>query len=242
MRSVPKSIDMPTNQHKDCFLPVRGMRYVTGIFISSSILPMAARQTLFNPKTSIPSQKRHPCTGKLNSETSGDSKNAFPHCADVSCSYYVTMRDAWQHYAGKVRKECVEGLRRVVGLRRVEWARQVDSLNLLPTCLMLNLLDKKFGGELTKEDVQVSSFSPETSILIQKRPFRIRNAHFNSETSSRHWESKLKNLSKASHWNSPGVPGTADRIWAARPTGQGFVVLGTEPLVLSHADRLLWRD
>ena len=152
------------------------------------------------------------------------------------------MRDAWQHYAGKVRKECVEGLRRVVGLRRVEWARQVDSLNLLPTCLMLNLLDKKFGGELTKEDVQVSSFSPETSILIQKRPFRIRNAHFNSETSSRHWESKLKNLSKASHWNSPGVPGTADRIWAARPTGQGFVVLGTEPLVLSHADRLLWRD
>jgi len=51
----------------------------------------------------------------------------------------------------------VEGLRRVVGLRRVEWARQVDSLNLLPTCLMLNLLDKKFAGELTKEDVQVRS-------------------------------------------------------------------------------------
>lgn len=49
----------------------------------------------------------------------------------------------------------MEGLRRVVGLRRVEWARQVDSLNLLPTCHMLNLLDKKFGGELTKEDVQV---------------------------------------------------------------------------------------
>ena len=40
-------------------------------------------------------------------------------------------------------------------MRRVEWARQVDSLNLLPTCSMLTLLDKKFGGELTKEDVQV---------------------------------------------------------------------------------------
>ena len=58
--------------------------------------------------------------------------------------------------AGKVRKECVEGLRRVIGLHRVEWARQVASLNLLPTCSMLTLLDKKFGGELTKEDVQVN--------------------------------------------------------------------------------------
>ena len=57
--------------------------------------------------------------------------------------------------AGKVRKECVEGLRRVIGLRRVEWARQVSSLNLLPSSSMLTLLDKKFGGELTKEDVQV---------------------------------------------------------------------------------------
>ncbi len=96
-------------------------------------------------------------------------------------AYHVTMRDAWLYHAGKVRKECVEGLRRVVGLRRVEWARQVDSLNLLPTCLMLNLLDKKFGGELTKEDVQVRSFNPE-------------NVYFNSETSSLHWKSKLRNV------------------------------------------------
>ena len=72
-------------------------------------------------------------------------------------AYHVTVYEAWQCHAGKVRKECVEGLRRVVGLRRVEWARQVDSFNLLPTCLMLDLLDKKFGGELTKEDVQVRS-------------------------------------------------------------------------------------
>ena len=84
---------------------------------------------------------------------------------DVIGAYHVTIPEAWQCHAGKVRKECVEGLRRVVGLHRVEWARQVDSLSLLPTCLMLNLLDKKFGGELTKEDVQVSSFNPETPIL-----------------------------------------------------------------------------
>ncbi len=39
---------------------------------------------LFNPETSISIQKRHPYTGNLNSETSGDSKNAFLHCGDVS--------------------------------------------------------------------------------------------------------------------------------------------------------------
>ena len=50
----------------------------------------------------------------------------------------------------------MEGLQRLVGLRRVQWARQVSALNLLPTSSMLSLLDKKFGGELTKEDVQVA--------------------------------------------------------------------------------------
>ncbi len=38
---------------------------------------------LFNPETSIFIQKRHPYTGNLNSETPGDSKNAFLHCGDV---------------------------------------------------------------------------------------------------------------------------------------------------------------
>ncbi len=36
-------------------------------------LPLA----LFNPKTSNVIQKRHPYTGNLNSQTSGDSKNVF---------------------------------------------------------------------------------------------------------------------------------------------------------------------
>ena len=38
---------------------------------------------LFNPETPILIQKRHPYTGNLNSETSGDSKNGFLHCGDV---------------------------------------------------------------------------------------------------------------------------------------------------------------
>ncbi len=39
---------------------------------------------LFNPETSILIQKRYPYTGNLNSETPGESKNAFLHCGDVS--------------------------------------------------------------------------------------------------------------------------------------------------------------
>ncbi len=38
---------------------------------------------IFNPETSILIQKRHPYTGNLHSETSGDSKSAFLHCGDV---------------------------------------------------------------------------------------------------------------------------------------------------------------
>ncbi len=38
---------------------------------------------LLNPATSTLIQKRHPYTGNLNSETSGDSKNTFLHCGDV---------------------------------------------------------------------------------------------------------------------------------------------------------------
>ena len=40
--------------------------------------------TLFNPETCISILKRHPFTGNLNRETSGDSKHAFLHCGDVS--------------------------------------------------------------------------------------------------------------------------------------------------------------
>ena len=37
----------------------------------------------FNPETSISIQKRHPYDGNLNSQTLGDSENAFLHCGDV---------------------------------------------------------------------------------------------------------------------------------------------------------------
>ena len=39
---------------------------------------------VFNPEVSSLTQKRHPYTWNLNSKRSGDSKNAFLHCGDVS--------------------------------------------------------------------------------------------------------------------------------------------------------------
>ncbi len=60
---------------------------------------------LLNFETSISIQKRHSYTRNLNSETSGDSKNAFLHCGDVldnsnDCSddiVYVYIYTAVQH-------------------------------------------------------------------------------------------------------------------------------------------------
>ncbi len=48
----------------------------------SKIVGWDVGKALFNPKTSILIQKCDPYTGNLNSEMSGDSKNAFQHCGD----------------------------------------------------------------------------------------------------------------------------------------------------------------
>ena len=40
-------------------------------------------KALCNPQTSISTQKCHPHTGKLNSDMSGDRRNALLHCGDV---------------------------------------------------------------------------------------------------------------------------------------------------------------
>ncbi len=41
------------------------------------------QRAVFNPKTSIFIQRRHPYTENLNSQKSGDSQNTFLHCGDV---------------------------------------------------------------------------------------------------------------------------------------------------------------
>lgn len=54
---------------------------------------------------------------------------------------------------GKVRPDCKEGLLRVGRLADLTWGRQLHELNCWPTAAQLKLIDKKFGGELTKGDV-----------------------------------------------------------------------------------------
>eukprot|EP00892_Ulva_mutabilis_P005256 jgi/Ulvmu1/3101/UM015_0141.1 len=52
----------------------------------------------------------------------------------------------------QVRSECKEGLRRLGCLDRLQWARQLDGMALWPTAQHLNLIDRKFGGALTRAD------------------------------------------------------------------------------------------
>ena len=49
---------------------------------------------LFNPETSSLIQKRHPYTRNLNSETPGDSKNAFLHWGDILKQQIVVFTTA----------------------------------------------------------------------------------------------------------------------------------------------------
>ncbi len=48
-----------------------------------------AWKLFFDPKKFILVQKRHPYTGNLNSEMSGDSKYVFLRCGDVSASAHA---------------------------------------------------------------------------------------------------------------------------------------------------------
>jgi len=67
-------------------------RQVTTVKIGICTLLVEDKLALLNPNTSILTQKHHPCTGSLNSKTSGDSKNAFLHCGDVlgTCRVYAS--------------------------------------------------------------------------------------------------------------------------------------------------------
>lgn len=63
------------------------------------------------------------------------------------------LADAGTVGTGKVRYECKEGLKCLAKLTEISWFRQADRMHLMPTHTMLNYVDKKFGGELTKDDI-----------------------------------------------------------------------------------------
>ena len=53
----------------------------------------------------------------------------------------------------RVRPSCVEGIRRLSNLPLCTLLRDVDRMDLWPTEAMLKVVDKKFGGEMTKSDL-----------------------------------------------------------------------------------------
>ncbi|KAL6762514.1 hypothetical protein V8C86DRAFT_2518926 [Haematococcus lacustris] len=63
------------------------------------------------------------------------------------------IAEAASYATGSVRVDCIAGLRRLGDLEKAPWARLADALALFPTPHMVHLVDKKFGGELTKADV-----------------------------------------------------------------------------------------
>lgn len=60
------------------------------------------------------------------------------------------MSEPGSYATGKVRVECISGLKRLGGLRGAGWARRAADAGFYPTPHMVHLVDKKFGGELTK--------------------------------------------------------------------------------------------
>jgi len=53
----------------------------------------------------------------------------------------------------RVRPSCVEGLRRLSSMSLCTWMREIDRMDLWPSEDMLKVVDKKFGGEMTKSDL-----------------------------------------------------------------------------------------
>ena len=72
-------------------------------------------KALFNPETSIATQKRHPYPGTLSSETCGDIKNAFLHCGDVLDVRYLEGEEQWRSTEG------TSSLAQAIGPRRMSW-------------------------------------------------------------------------------------------------------------------------
>lgn len=79
-------------------------------------------------------------------------------------------------YTPQVRVECISGLRRLGALRTAQWARLAQDLSLYPTPHMIHLVDKKFGGELTKADV--------FGVEVSQKPILSLDGH---ERSNRFW-------------------------------------------------------
>ncbi len=64
-------------------LSTRSRKSSASADLSKVMLLYKRKYALFNPKRPVLIQKRHPYTGNLFREMSGDNRNVFLHCEDV---------------------------------------------------------------------------------------------------------------------------------------------------------------
>jgi len=84
-RQIQKASSIPHHQYTYADLSGNMVRIIRDSSHNwlAALVSLLGTVALFNPKTSVLIQKRHPYTGNLNSETLGDSKNAFLLWGDV---------------------------------------------------------------------------------------------------------------------------------------------------------------
>eukprot|EP00898_Chlorokybus_atmophyticus_P001128 jgi/Chlat1/2015/Chrsp158S02306 len=78
------------------------------------------------------------------------------------------MSDPRTAAAGRLKPECVECLRRISNLAAVTWERQAASMQLFPTSGMVGALYRKYGGELTIDDVMGVTISEAARLQAAK--------------------------------------------------------------------------
>ena len=83
-------------------------------------------------------------------------------------------------------------------LCRITWLRQADRMQLLPTSEMLNYIDKKFGGELTKTDEEGYGTDDAAQADMLKETSDLSLTHFLSSSKKLEKEESIEKKSSDS--------------------------------------------
>eukprot|EP00899_Mesostigma_viride_P002374 jgi/Mesvir1/12137/Mv00390-RA.2 len=82
-----------------------------------------------------------------------------------------TLNNVVAKRTGPLKPDCDEGLRRLSALSNVIWQREAKRMSLFPSAAMLTSLYRKFGGELTLDDVRgVKEVDPNTNEEVADTP------------------------------------------------------------------------
>ena len=126
------------------------------------------------------------------------SLGAQIHPIKLSAPLPHIMANCHTHSGRKVREQCREGLKRLSNLCRITWLRQADRMQLLPTSEMLNYIDKKFGGELTKTDEEGYGTDDAAQADMLKETSDLSLTHFLSSSKKLEKEESIEKKSSDS--------------------------------------------